>query len=414
MSAPLLLAIDQGTTSTRSIVFRTDLSVAAVAQEEVPPALSIFGLGRARSRGSVAHDTVHDARRNRQGRCRRRTDCCRRHRQSARNDATLGSQDRQINRQRHRLARPAHGRYLRADEKRGAGGVRHRADGVGARSLFFRPPRSPGCSTMFPARALRPNGETWRFGTIDTFLLWRLTGGRLHATDATNAARTALFDIHRGEWDEELCRRFAVPVSILPKVMDCAADYGTTEAEILGAPVAIRGNGWRSACGHGRPSLLHARHGQDHLWYRLLRGSQYGRGARGIEKSSVDHHRLSTRGQAHLCARRRDLRRGRCGCNGCAMDSASSRLRMNRAHWLPRPMVSRMSIWCRPSSVWGAPYWDAEARGCAVRIDTRNGTERARPRGAGKRRLPTRDLVEAMHADLAAFRRYGFCGSMAG
>ena len=76
------------------------------------------------------------------------------------------------------------------------------------------------------------------FGTVDSFLLWRLTGGKLHATDATNAARTLLMDIHRGEWDQELCDLFAVPASLLPEIHDCTGEFGVTE--VLGAPIRIR------------------------------------------------------------------------------------------------------------------------------------------------------------------------------
>ncbi len=79
------------------------------------------------------------------------------------------------------------------------------------------------------------------FGTIDCFLLWRLTGGRLHATDATNASRTALYDIRRGRWDEALCEMFHVPAACLPEVRDSAGDFGTIDQSVLGAELPIRG-----------------------------------------------------------------------------------------------------------------------------------------------------------------------------
>src|SRR5262249_50254831 len=79
------------------------------------------------------------------------------------------------------------------------------------------------------------------FGTVDTFLLWRLTGGRVHATDATNASRTLLYDIHEGRWSETLCQLLRVPRTMLPEVLDCSAEFGTTVPEIFGAPIAIRG-----------------------------------------------------------------------------------------------------------------------------------------------------------------------------
>jgi glycerol kinase len=79
------------------------------------------------------------------------------------------------------------------------------------------------------------------FGTVDAFLIWRLTGGRVHATDATNASRTLLFDIHAQQWDEELLRLFGVPAGMLPDVRDSACDFGETDGSVLGAVLPIRG-----------------------------------------------------------------------------------------------------------------------------------------------------------------------------
>ncbi len=77
------------------------------------------------------------------------------------------------------------------------------------------------------------------FGTIDSFLVWRLTGGRTHATDATNASRTMLYDIHRGAWDEELLALFDVPRHVLPDVRDTAALYGQTDPALFGRAIPI-------------------------------------------------------------------------------------------------------------------------------------------------------------------------------
>ena len=87
------------------------------------------------------------------------------------------------------------------------------------------------------------------FGTIDSFLLWRLTGGRVHATDATNASRTLLFNIHSQEWDEELLAMFSIPRQLLPEVRDCAVLPDINDASSLGDPYAERlnptmGNAW--------------------------------------------------------------------------------------------------------------------------------------------------------------------------
>ena len=91
-------------------------------------------------------------------------------------------------------------------------------------------------------------------GTVDSFLLWRLTGGRVHATDSTNAARTALFNIHDGVWDPELLRIFGVPAAVLPDVRDNAADFGTSHDSVLGRtlPVlAMAGDQQAALVGHG-------------------------------------------------------------------------------------------------------------------------------------------------------------------
>jgi glycerol kinase len=79
------------------------------------------------------------------------------------------------------------------------------------------------------------------FGTVDTFLLWRLTGGVSHKTDATNASRTMLFNIHEQEWDEEILAKLNVPSSMLPEVEDCSADFGCTDLSLFGTAIPIMG-----------------------------------------------------------------------------------------------------------------------------------------------------------------------------
>ena len=90
------------------------------------------------------------------------------------------------------------------------------------------------------AQQLAADGKL-AFGTVDCFLLWKLTGGNVHATDATNAARTMLFNIHEHRWDEDLLELFNIPAAILPQVHDCSSDFGSSEANLLGAPVPICG-----------------------------------------------------------------------------------------------------------------------------------------------------------------------------
>ena len=92
-----------------------------------------------------------------------------------------------------------------------------------------------------PDARARANAGTLKFGTVDSFLIWRLTKGARHLTDATNASRTQLFDIGRQEWSERLLAYFNVPPAVLPSVQDCVADFGVADAEWFGAPIPIRG-----------------------------------------------------------------------------------------------------------------------------------------------------------------------------
>ena len=92
-----------------------------------------------------------------------------------------------------------------------------------------------------PGARERAEAGALAFGTIDCWLIWNLTGGRVHATDATNAARTMLYNIHTGEWDADLLQLFNIPAAMLPDVRDSAADFGTTDPAILGRAIPIRG-----------------------------------------------------------------------------------------------------------------------------------------------------------------------------
>jgi glycerol kinase len=90
------------------------------------------------------------------------------------------------------------------------------------------------------ARQRAENGEL-AFGTVDTFLLWKLTGGKNHLTDVTNASRTQLYNIHDQCWDKDLLELFEIPPSVLPEVKDCAADFGCTESSLFGSPIKVAG-----------------------------------------------------------------------------------------------------------------------------------------------------------------------------
>jgi glycerol kinase len=233
------LALDAGTTSTRAMVFADDGAVLARAQ-------SPFAQHFPRD-GWVEHDadeifetTVACAR-----------DALSAARLSASDIAGIGIavQRETIVVWERATGRPVHRAIVWQDRRtadvcRALEGDSHARALVARTGLLLDPYFSATklawiLDNVAGARAAAERGELLA-GTIDSWLTWKLTGGRVHATDATNASRTLLFDIHAQAWSDELCALFGVPRAMLPEVRDSAADYGTTVAEILGAPAVIR------------------------------------------------------------------------------------------------------------------------------------------------------------------------------
>ena len=151
------------------------------------------------------------------------------------------------------------------------------------------------------ARAKAEAGKL-AFGTVDTFLIWRLTGGKVHATDATNASRTMLYNIHDNRWDNDLLNLLNIPASLLPEVKDSSDDYGLTNPELLGGSIPIRG-----VAGDQQAALV----GQACFSPGMIK-STYGTGCFVVlntgdeavvsQNRFVDDHRLSIERQDHLCA----------------------------------------------------------------------------------------------------------------
>ena len=139
------------------------------------------------------------------------------------------------------------------------------------------------------ARARAEAGEL-AFGTVESFLIWKLTGGRVHATDVTNASRTLLYRLGLGDdggWSDAMLALFNVPASLLPDVKPNAADFGMSDESLLGAALPIlSAAGDQQAGGAGVPC---ARHGQDHLWDRCFPGGEYGRWTAGFQEPPARH-----------------------------------------------------------------------------------------------------------------------------
>ena len=211
---------------------------------------------------------------------------------------------------------------------------------------------------------LRARAEAGRlcFGTVDTFLIWRLTRGRVHATDATNAARTLLYDIERNCWDEELLRIFNVPAAILPEVKDSADDFGVTDPNLFGAAIPIRGvAGDQQAATIGNACFMPG-----------MMKSTYGTGCFVVLNTGGERvpsqNRLLTTIAYRLKGRATYALEGSIFVAGAAVKWLRDGLKMiERSEDVGSLAASadpREPIYLVPAFVGlGAPYWDAGARG---------------------------------------------------
>jgi glycerol kinase len=247
------------------------------------------------------------------------------------------------------------------------------------------------------ARAAAAAGRL-AFGTVDTFLLWRLTGGRVHATDATNAARTLLLDIHRGEWDDALAALFGVPTALLPPVRDCAGDFGTTDPALFGGAIRIlgvAGDQQAATIGQGcfRPGMVKSTYGTG--CFALLNTG---------EQAVRSNNRLLSTIAYQLEGKRTYALEGAIFIAGAAVQWLRDGLKMiataGETAALAAAADPAEQVYLVPAFVGlGAPYWDADARGALYGL-TRN-TGRAEFARAALESVgyQTRDLIEAMRAD---------------
>ena len=247
------------------------------------------------------------------------------------------------------------------------------------------------------ARAGAEQGQL-AFGTVDTFLLWRLTGGKVHATDATNAARTALFDIGKGAWDTDLCKLFGVPMALLPQVRDCACEFGITMPELFGAPIrilGIAGDQQAAAVGQGcfRPGMMKSTYGTG--CFALLNT--------GAERAASRNRLLSTIAY-QLNGKRTYALEGAIFIAGAAVQWLRDALKIiakaSEADGLAARADPAEQVYLVPGFVGlGAPYWDAEARGAVYGLTRNAGAAEIARAALEAVGYQTRDLLEAMRAD---------------
>ena len=392
-----ILAIDQGTTSTRAIVFDASLKVVGVSQQEFP---QIYPRS-----GWVEHDP--------EDLWRSSVETSR----AALAKAGLAAGDLAgvgIANQRETTVlweratgKPIHNAIVWQDRRTAELCARLRADGcepeVAARTGLLIDPYFSGSKIAWlldeipGARARAERGEL-AFGTVDSFLLWRLTGGRAHATDATNASRTLLFDIRSGRWDESLLSLLRVPAAVLPEVKDCAAEFGLTDPSIFGAALPVRG-----VAGDQQAATI----GQACFEPGMLK-STYGTGCFALLNTGADivasRHRLLATIAYQLGGKRTYALEGAIFVAGAAVQWLRDGLGVLRTAAESGPMAAEadpgQEVILVPAFVGlGAPHWDADARGALFGLTRATGPRELARAALESVCFQTADLLDAMHQD---------------
>ena len=397
---PYILAIDQGTTSTRCIIFDSAAAPVAIAQREFPQHYPQPGWVE-HDPEDIWRDTV-EVMRNAVGQAAIQVG----------DIAGIG-----ITNQRETVVvwerstgKPIHKAIVWQDRRTADLCIRLKADGaepmVTAKTGLLLDPYFSGTKLAWildnvsGARAQADRGEL-AFGTIDCFLLWRLTGGRVHATDPTNAGRTMLFDIVRQRWDEELLKLLRIPASLLPEVKDNSGLFGEADAEILGAPIPIAG-----MAGDQQAALF----GQACFETGMAK-STYGTGCFLLmnigEQAVMSRNRMLTTPAYRLNGRTTYALEGSIFVAGAAVkwlrDSLGVISRASQTHDMASRVPDNHGVYMVPAFVGlGAPHWKPDARGliCGLTLDA--GAAHLARAALESVAYQTLDLTDAMAADAGA------------
>jgi len=392
-----ILAIDQGTTSSRAILFDAALRVVAVAQEEFP---QIYPQA-----GRVEHDPADlwstVAGTTRQVIERAGIDTT--------EIAAIG-----ITNQREttliwdrETGQPIHNAIVWQDRRTADLCQRMKDEGhepmVTHRTGLLLDPYFSGTKVKWlldnveGARARAERGELL-FGTVDSFLIWRLTGGRTHATDATNAARTLLYNIREGRWDADICALMGVPMAMLPEVRDCAANYGMTRADLFGHEIPILGvAGDQQSATVGQacfqPGMMKATYGTG--CFALLNT-----GPTLVESRS----RLLGTIAYQLDGKPTYALEGSIFIAGAVVQWLRDGLKMIREAAETQPLAEAsdpsQDVVLVPAFVGlGAPYWKPDCRGAIYGLNRNSGPPELARAALESVGYQTRDLLEAMRAD---------------
>ncbi len=235
------------------------------------------------------------------------------------------------------------------------------------------------------------------FGTIDSFLIWRLTGGAAHVTDATNAARTMLYNIRDGRWDADICALYDIPMDLLPTVMDCNGDFGTTET--FGAPIPILG-----VAGDQQAATI----GQACFEPGMLK-STYGTGCFALlntgDQLVTSENRLLGTIAYQLDGQVTYALEGSIFIAGAVVQWLRDGLKIiddaSQTAAMAENADPEQQLYLVPAFTgMGAPYWDADCRGAVFGLTRGSGPNEFAKAALQSVGYQTRDLLEAMQADM--------------
>ena len=236
------------------------------------------------------------------------------------------------------------------------------------------------------------------FGTVDSWLIWNLTGGKVHATDATNAARTLLFDIGENRWDADICALLDIPMALLPEVRDCAADFGMTRADLLGREIPILG-----VAGDQQAATM----GQACFQPGMMK-STYGTGCFALLNTGADRvpssNRLLTTIAYRLDGRTTYALEGSIFIAGAVVQWLRDGLKIIRAasetqHLAETADPAQEVLLVPAFTGLGAPYWRPDCRGAVFGLTRNSGPAELARAALESVGYQTRDLLEAMRAD---------------
>ncbi len=395
-----ILAIDQGTTSSRAILFDASLRVVAVAQEEFPQHYPASGW--------VEHDPS-DLWSSVAGTARAVIEKAG---ISAADIAAIG-----ITNQRETTllwdratGKPLHNAIVWQDRRTaqmctGLKDQGHEAMITARTGLLLDPYFSATklkwlLDSIPDARARAARGEL-AFGTVDSYLMWHLTGGRVHATDATNAARTMLYNIADGAWDADICALLEIPMALLPEVKDCAAAFGTTRSDLFGREIPIFG-----VAGDQQAATV----GQACFQPGMMK-STYGTGCFALLNTGsnmvISKNRLLTTIAYQLNGKPTYALEGSLFIAGAVVQWLRDGLKIIReakeTQGLSAQADETQDVILVPAFTGlGAPYWRPDCRGAIYGLTRNSGPAELARAALESVGYQTRDLLEAMHADWGA------------